>query len=66
MIVVGADGGCLDMFSLVCHFSLFLPPSGRRPYIDLILSQRAIKPKSTNKFTKNDNGICYDLCLDVT
>ena len=25
VIVVGADGSCLDMFSLVCHFSLFSP-----------------------------------------
>ena len=31
---VGAGGGCLDIFSLVYHFSFFLPLSGRRPDID--------------------------------
>ena len=30
-LAVGAVGGCLDIFSLVCHF--FLPNSGRRPEI---------------------------------
>ena len=36
-LAVGAGGGCLDIFSLVYHFSslsLFLPLSGRRPDID--------------------------------
>ena len=49
MLAVGAGGGCLDIFSLVCHFSFFLPLSGRRPDIDEILSQRAVKPKTTNQ-----------------
>ena len=35
---VGADGGCLDIFTLLYPFSplspLFLPLSGRRPDID--------------------------------
>ena len=31
-LVVCAGGGCLDIFSLICHFS-FLPVSGRRPDI---------------------------------
>ena len=33
VLAVGAGGGCLDIFSLVYHFS-FLPLSGRRPDID--------------------------------
>ena len=34
-LAVGAGGGCLDIFSLVYHFSFFLLPlSGRRPDID--------------------------------
>ena len=35
VLAVGADGGCLDIFSLIYHFS-FLSPSlwGRRPDID--------------------------------
>ena len=33
-LAVGAVGGCLDIFSLVYHFSFFLPLSGRRPDID--------------------------------
>ena len=33
-LAVGAAGGCLDIFSLVYHFSRFLPLSERRPDID--------------------------------
>ena len=33
-LAVGAGGGCLDIFSLVYHFSVFLPLSGKRPDID--------------------------------
>ena len=33
-LTVGAGGGCLDIFSLVYHFSFFLPLFGRRPDID--------------------------------
>ena len=34
VLAVGAGGGCLDIFTLVYPFSLFLPFSGRRPNID--------------------------------
>ena len=34
VLAVGAGGGCLDIFSLVYHFSFFLPLSGRRPDLD--------------------------------
>ena len=34
VLAVGAGGGCMDIFSLVYHFSFFLPLSGRRPDID--------------------------------
>ena len=34
VLAVGAGGVCLDIFSLVYHFSFFLPISGRRPDID--------------------------------
>ena len=34
VLAVGAGGGCLDIFSLLYHFSFFLPLSGRRPDID--------------------------------
>ena len=34
-LAAGAGGGCLDSFSLVCHFSFLTPSlSGRRPDID--------------------------------
>ena len=33
-LAVGAEGGCFDIFTLLCLFSLFLPLSGRRPDID--------------------------------
>ena len=33
-LAVGAGGGCLDIFTLLYPFLLFLPLSGRRPDID--------------------------------
>ena len=33
-LTVGADGDCLDIFSLIYHSLFFLPPSGRWPDID--------------------------------
>ena len=34
VLAVGAGGGCLDIFTLLCLFFLFLPFFGRRPDID--------------------------------
>ena len=34
VLAVGAGGGCLDIFTLVYFFLLFLPVFGRRPHID--------------------------------
>ena len=50
-LTVGADGGCLDIFSLVYHFSLisFSLSLGDGPIKTEILSQRAVKPKTTNQ-----------------
>ena len=46
---VGAGGGCLDIFTLIYPFSLLSPfLFGRRPETE-ILSQRAVKPKTTNQ-----------------
>ena len=33
-LVVGAGGGCLDIFTFLYPFFFFLPLSGRRPDID--------------------------------
>ena len=33
VLAAGAGGGCLNIFSLVYHFSFFLPLSGRQPDI---------------------------------
>ena len=33
-IAVGAGGGCLDIFSLVYHFSFYTPSLWRRPGMD--------------------------------
>ena len=41
--------GCLDIFSLVCLFSLLSPSLGDGPTQTKILSQRAVKPKTTNQ-----------------
>ena len=46
--------GLFGHFSLIYHFT-FLSLSQRRPDIGLLLSQRAIKPKTTNQPTKGNN-----------
>ena len=52
-LVVGAGGGCLDMFTLI---SL-----GDGPILTEILSQRAVKPKTTNQPT----CCCHVFCVRV-
>ena len=51
-LAVGAGGGCLDIFTLIYPFS-FLSPSlwETARYRLEILSQRAVKPKTTNQPT---------------
>ena len=46
---VGAGGGCLHIFSLVYLFSFVSLSLGDGPIQTEILSQRAIKPKTTNQ-----------------
>ena len=54
-LAVGAGGGCLNIF-LSSITSLFFPTlSGGRTDMAEILSQRAVKPKTTNQ---HDDSIC--------
>ena len=46
-IALGAGGGCLGVFSLIYHFSFLFPSLWETE----ILSQRAVKPKTTNQPT---------------
>ena len=48
-LAVGAGGGCLDIFSLVYHFPSFSLSLGDGPIWTEILSQGAVKPKTTNQ-----------------
>ena len=48
-LVVGAGGGGLDIFTLVYPFSSFSVSLGDGPIQTEILSQRAVKPKTTNQ-----------------
>ena len=48
-----AGGGCLDIFTLVCHFFLLSPSLGDGLIQTEILSQKAVKPKTTNQPTFN-------------
>ena len=52
-LAVGAGGGCLDIFSLVYLFSLLSPSLGDDPILTEILSQKAVKPKTTNQPTSD-------------
>ena len=48
-LTVGAGGGCLDIFTLVYHFSFLSPSLWETARYTEILSQRAVKPKTTNQ-----------------
>ena len=48
-LAVSAGGGCLDIFTLVYPFFSFSLSLGDGPILTEILSQRAVKPKSTNQ-----------------
>ena len=48
-LAVGAGGGVLDILSLIYPFSSFSLFLGDGPIWTEILSQRAVKPKTTNQ-----------------
>ena len=48
-LAVGAGGGGLDVFTLIYPFSSFSLFLGDGPIYTEILSQRAVKPKTTNQ-----------------
>ena len=48
-LAVGAGGGCLDIFALVCHFSFLSPFLWETVRYRLKYSQRFVKPKTTNQ-----------------
>ena len=50
-LAIGAGGGCLDTFTFVYHFFLLSPSRGDGPIQIETLSQRAIKPKTTNHYS---------------
>ena len=47
-LAVGAGGGSMDTFSLIYPFSSFSLTLGDGPILTEILSQRAVKPNTTN------------------
>ena len=64
-LAVGAGGGGLDIFSLIYPFSSFSLSLGDGPIWTEILSQRAVKPKTTNQPNVNPRSIftAFILCL---
>ena len=50
-LAAGAGGGGLDIFTLIYPFSFFSLSLGDSPIWTEILSQRAVKPKTTNQPT---------------
>ena len=66
-LAVGAGGGCWDIFSLIYIFSFLSLSLGDGPIWTEILSQRAVKPKTTNQ-PKADclfNEIIVELHIDI-
>ena len=52
-LVVAAGGGSLDIFTLIYPFSPLSPSLGDGPIWTEILSELAVKPKTTNQPTLN-------------
>ena len=50
-LAIDAGGGCLDILLSSIISPFFLSLSGKRPNNTEILSQRAVKPKTTNQPT---------------
>ena len=48
-LALGAGGGCLDIFTLLYPLFPLSPSLGDGPIYTEILSQRAVKPKTTNQ-----------------
>ena len=69
---VGAGGGCLDTFSLVYRFFFLSPSLGYGPIWSEILTQRAVKPKTTNQPNPVVSGMrtsvysCYHIYSKVS
>ena len=55
-LAVGASGGGLDIFTLICPFSSFSLSLRDGPIYTEILSQRAVKPK-TNQPNQGHNQV---------
>ena len=64
-LAVGAGGGCLGIFSLLYVFSLSLSLSLSLSEIE-ILSQRAVKTKTTNQPSKERNDMGVKKCPNNT
>ena len=54
-VAVGAGGGGLDIFSLIYHFSSFSRSLGDGTIKTEILSERAVKHKTTNQLDWNQS-----------
>ena len=65
-LAVGAGGGCLDIFSLIYHFFSFSLSLGEGPILTEIMSQRAVKPKTTNQPTQEGCMYETDSCIDYS
>ena len=65
-LAVGADGGCLDIFSLICSFSPLSPSLWETARYRLKYCLKGpLNPKQpTNQFTLND--ITVDCYLEIT
>ena len=61
-LAVGADGGGLDIFTLIYPFSSFSLSLGDGPIYTEILSQRTVKPKTTNQPSMSPH-VCFILVL---
>ena len=56
-LAIGAGEGCLDIFSLVYLFSFLSPSLGDGPILTEALSQRAVKPQTSNQH-QNFETVC--------
>ena len=64
-LAIGAGGGCLDIFALVCPFSPLSPSLWKTtPYRLKYCLKGSLSPKTTNQPT--NKNICYNLLLELS
>ena len=65
VLAVGAGGGCLDIFSLVCHFSFFLPLWETAQYRLKYCLKGPLGPKQPTNYMLRKHVFAFFACAQL-